>query len=535
LEGQGGQKCDYEEVPFNFFIVLRQTVILNRKFMLKIRVILVVLVLAGASWLTTLVDDGLGIVWTHDVVRNWEQFGFVELHGQLVDNEGGYQADTNPHIYAGHRPASLYPFFLVQLLFHGMGATHIYYALIAGLVFFSIWQLLGRTDRAFLLGGVAVLTPGYLCWQTTIDPNLASVLAGFPFCVAVIWLLRKERLNLIQICLLLVLIILYSAINWSTVFIQGMLFATLLLLPKVPRKNLIIYVILAAVPAVLIVGLSVIDKMTNGHHDSNSGFAKIYRDYGWGNSGYGLDLTTKTAVLRLLCINIAGLLPVIVFLCWEIWRRRTSGSQKTGPFSPLPFLASLFALAVLRNYFGHHPWMSCNYVLLGMVLSLVVWKSTRSMDEPVEQGRLKPVWQWGALGTAFAYGFIVLSFYHVHNDLELNLVKLIRGHTPRSAIILITRNSDPKLFSIQERLPEPFDRHVIVLDKITDAEAGMTNKFWLTAVKQDGYQLVASNDEDGNDGAPLAKQMLGWYSRVIAHRRTGDRMDFDAQYYLYKQ
>lgn len=502
--------------------------------MLKTRVILVMLVLVGASWLTTLVDEGLGTVWTHDVVRNWEQFGFFKLHGQLVDNDGGYQVNTHPHIYAGHRPASLYPFFLLQTLFQGAVGAHIYYAMIAGMVFLCIWLLMGRTDRAFLLGGIAVLTPGYLCWQTTLDPNLASVLAGFPFCVAVIWLMQKERLNVFQITLLLILIIIYSAINWSTVFVQGMLFATLLLLPKVSRKNLVTYVILAAVPAVLIVGLSVIDKMTEGRHESSQGFAQIYRNYGWGNSGYGLDLSTKTAFLRLLFTNVAGLLPVAVFLCLEIWRSRTASSQKTGVFFFLPFLAAIFAVAVLRNYFGHHPWMSCNFILLGMVLSLVVWKSTRVTNESKETSQVKPAWQWSTLAVVFAYGFTVLSVYHVHNGQQDVLVKLVRENTARSATILITRDTDPKLADIQDRLQEPLDRHIIVQDKITDADAGMTNTFWLTAAKQEGHKLVAGTGESSIAGPPLAKQLLGWYSRTIAHRRAGDKMDFEAQYYLYQ-
>src|SRR5271156_5672938 len=115
--------------------------------MQKIQIVAAVLVLAGASWLTTLVDDGLGLDWTHNVVRNWEQFGFFNLHGRLVYNPGGFQADTQPQIYLGHRPASLYPCFWTQELFRGAIAVNFYYALVAAVVFLSIWQLLGRTDR----------------------------------------------------------------------------------------------------------------------------------------------------------------------------------------------------------------------------------------------------------------------------------------------------------------------------------------------------------------------------------------------------
>lgn len=503
--------------------------------MVKCRIFVVILIVAASSWLTTLVDDGLGLVWTENVVRNWEQYGFFKLHGQLVCNPGGYQVDSQPQIYAGHRPASLYPFFLVQTVFRTPWAVNLYYALVAAVVLFSIWQLLGRTDRAFWLAGMAVLSPGYLRWQTTLDPNLASVLGGFPFCFLVIWLLRKGPLNLLRGFSLLALIVLYSSINWSTAFIHAMLLAALLFLPGISRKNIVLYMVLAAVPAILIVASSVLDKMTHGHQGSSEGLAKIYEDYGWGNAGYGMDLSVKTAFLRLLFVNFFGLLPVTAFMGWEWWRGRASGSSKAGLFFVLPFLASLFSVAALRNYFGHHPWMSCNFVLLGMVLSFAVWKSGRDAANLNEKFPVNPVWQWTTLLMTFGYGFIVLSFYHIHNAPELALMKLVRTATPRSATIVITRDSDPALAGMQDRLPEPFDRHVIVLDTLPDSGIGMTNSFWLTATeKRAGYQQVATSAGDGMERLPLAGQMLAWYSRAIAHRRAGDKLDIGEQYYLYR-
>ena len=62
----------------------------------------------------------------------------------------------------------------------------------------------------------------------------------------------------------------------------------------------------------------------------------------------------------------------------------------------------------------------------------------------------------------------------------------------------------------------------------------MTKGFLLTAVKNNGYQLAAHSNGSGEiEGLPLMKQMLEWYSRVIAHRRAGDRMEFGEEYYLY--
>lgn len=501
--------------------------------MQKIQIVIAVLILAGAAWLTTLVDDGLGLVWTHNVVRNWEQFGFFNLHGKLVFNPGGFQADTQPQIYAGHRPVSLYPFFGTQKFFHGAEGANVYYALVAAVVFLSIWQLLGRTDRAFWLGAITVIAPGFLMWQPTIDPNLAAVMAGFPFCVAVIWLMQKERLNLIQMGFLFGLIMLYSAINWTTAFIHAMLFATLLLLPKVSRKNLIVYTVLAALPAVVVVVVSLIGKMNDGH-GGHVGLATMYQDYGWGNVGYGLELSTKTAFLRLMVVNVIGLLPVMTFLGWELGRGRTPGRIKNGLLFLLPLLMAIFELAALRNYFGHHPWMSCNFILLGMILSFVVWKSTRDSIDAVDKVQAKPFLQLVVLAMAFVYVFAVLSFYHIHNGQELALVKFIRSNTARPAIILIARDTDPKLTDIAERLPELFDRRVIALDKTSSFDTGMTNGFLLTAVKNNGYQLAArSNDVGGTEGLALMKQMLEWYSRVIAHRRAGDKLEFGEEYYLY--
>jgi hypothetical protein len=499
--------------------------------------ILLLLISAAASWLTTVVDDGLGLVWTYNVVRNWEDFGFFHLHGQLVYNAGGYGVETQPEIYTGHRALGLYPFFLVQTLFHAHGPA-IYYAIVAAMVLLSIWQLLGRTNRAFWLAGIAVLTPGFLRWQTSLDPNLATVLAGFPYCAFVIWLLHRERLGLLWAGLLLGIIVVYSAINWTTIIIQAMLFAALVLLPGVSRKNLLIYVILVAAPAALVVAAGVIDKMGGSHHGSGSGagLAAVFESYGWGNRGYGLDLSTRTAFLRLFTVNLIGLLPVVLFVSWQLWRESSRSATVSERFFYLPFLASVFCVAVLRNYFGHHPWMSCPFLLLGLILSFAAWGSTHKTPDGVVKADEPPGWRWSTLAVVFAYSFMVLEFYRIHNADEQSLMKFVRCSTARSATIVISRESDPALAGMAERLSEPFDRHVTVSDSIPNSDPGVTNVFWLTATAANGHKLAAASTGGDNviDNAPVIAVPLRWYSRFIAHRRPGDKMEVAGKYYLYQ-
>lgn len=94
----------------------------NRQFHLMqtprfVKIIMVLAVMTGCAWLLYLMDDGLGICWTHNVVRNWEEFGFFNLHGKLVTNPGGFEVATHPEIYPGHQPMSLYPAFICKKLF----------------------------------------------------------------------------------------------------------------------------------------------------------------------------------------------------------------------------------------------------------------------------------------------------------------------------------------------------------------------------------------------------------------------------------
>ena len=188
-------------------------------------------------------------------------------------------------------------------------------------------------------------------------------------------------------------------------------------------------------------------------------------------------------------------------------------------------------MTALRNYFGHHPWMSCNFILLGLVLAIVTWQANQTGQPDKAAPPVKLPWQIAALAGLLLYGSAVLEFYHIHNANEINLAKFLRAQTSRATTIAVNPDMDPELATMIElRLPELFDRNVIPANIQTNAPAPIV---LLTAVEspQAGHLIARSQ---ATSGSPLMEKMLAWYSQTIAHRRAGDKLDFADNYYLYQ-
>lgn len=484
-----------------------------------------------------LLDNGLGLDWPHVAVRNWEQYGLLHLHGKMVINPGGFRAETNPEIYRGHRPPSLYPVFLCHWLFATLGAGDFgfvaYDAAVAAMVLLSIWWLAGRTERAFWLASIAVITPGFVRWQTSLDPNLTAVLFGFPFCAALVALLRRPAWNWRHVAALFTLILLFSMLNWTTVFVHGMLFVTLLALRGVPRRHLIAYVGLTAAMAGGVLITSVASKMTQTD-GSSAGLASMLQGYGWGNVGYGQDMTTRVAILRLLAANTVGLLPVLVYLGSEWWRRRGQ-TVATGLFYLLPVMMVAVELLVLRNYFGHHPWMSVHFVLLAIILAAVIWKDRAGGTIVAGQTGLPTRVSW--LVAACAYSFVVLFAARVHNGQELAFAAMLRRETARDSTIVIRRDTDPALAEVSERLSRLTDRRFVVAQDSADpalAGASLEKAVFLSSVvPAQGRILVEKSLIESP--APLVGPLLNWYSGHVAQRREGDQLKVPGDtFFLYE-
>jgi len=286
-----------------------------------------ILIIIGSVFLVHTVNGGLSLDWTGNVIRNWEDFGFFRLHGGLVNNPGGYEVLSHPQIYAGHRAASLYPAFFLEHVFFSLGLQMApYFVVSIGMVFFSIWHLLGRNERAFWTAAVTVLAPGFIRWQTTLDPNLTCALVGFPFCAAVIILLQRPVLPAASVAGLVALVLAYSLLNWTTAFIHATLLATLLVMRAVSWRRVFLYAGVAGLVAAAVVGESLVNKSA-GASGQHAGLLQLLQGYTWGDIGYGANLTTKTAVLRIAFVNVAGLLPVWLVLVWNF-------RSQVSPFKP---------------------------------------------------------------------------------------------------------------------------------------------------------------------------------------------------------
>jgi len=499
------------------------------------KILILLAAVVGTAWLTTWVDDGLGNGWTQIVVRNWEQFGFFNLHGKLVVNPGGFEAVTHPEWYTGHRPASLYAVWLCHRLFGSGGPGFlVYYAAMAALVAGSVWVLLGRTERAYWLAVTLVLTPGYVRWLTTLDPNLTAVLFGFPFCAVVIARLSRPALTRANGVGLFLLILVFTALNWTTIFVHAMLFVTLLLLPRVSWRHLVIYAVLTGGLVGGVVLTSLASKMGSAQ-GSGAGLATILSGYGWGNTGYGVDLTTRTACTRLLAANLLGLMPLLIFLGWQ-FRRPAVRQSGQGLLFLLPALVPVVEVLGMRNYFGHHPWMSIHFIILGIILAAVVWNARAAAPAaPVAEPRRRLPFRLGWLAMTFTYGFIVLAATHAHNEPLLRLQALIAENTARHTTIVIRQDTDPALAGMAARLPETFDRHLVVLPDASPAAwaAIPPPRIMLTAVPPPADAIRAQTTH-ARGGNPVLARLLGWYSRHIANRRAGDKLDVGDQYYLWQ-
>jgi hypothetical protein len=490
-------------------------------------------ILAGVLWLLWLTDGGLGICWTHNVLRNWEEFGLFSLHGQLVTNPGGFEALTHPDVYTGHRPTSLYPAWLCGLIIPwNHGGEMLYYGLMSVVVFFSIWHLLGKSEWAWWLAAIAVLCPGYIRWQTSVDPNETSALLGFPFCALVLFLLNRRTFNVGSAVILLLAIVVFTMINWTTAYVHCVLLITILTVRTVTWRRIAIYLGLSGLAAAVVLATSVISKMTGeGGHSEN--FLTMLQGYTWGNSGYGLDLTTKTAVQRVVAANLIGLVPFLMAVAWWGYvNRKDAAIQWVRGLFPLG--AMILLLAVMRNYFGHHPWMSSAFILLGLVLGFHIWIFTATKRS--EPGLLKRRSWLPVLAPVgvLLYGTIVMIFFRIHNAGEFELVSMIRHDTARADTIAVAAR-DPALAGIADRFPELFDRNFLVISNVASLDSLPGRKFLLSSVELPGaLHLVAHSTADAISRNGLLQAPLAWYSKHIAKRNPGDKMEVPAVCYLYE-
>jgi hypothetical protein len=503
------------------------------------KVLLVLGVIGSCAWLQYLIDDGLDIGWPQNVVRNWEQLGFFNLHGKLVTNPGGFEAATNPEVYKGMSPVSLYPaFFSTQLFAWTHLGTLSFHILLALAVFWAIWILLGRDNFAFAVAAAAVLCPGYSRWQKILDPNDIAVLCGLPYMAVVVFLLKKPHLGFASIFGLFTLTLAFVSLNWTTAWVLGIGALLLLGLPQINRRAAILFIAMAGVSSGMFVIGSVIVKAGASHSGSGTAnMSQLIGTYAWGDTGYGEGLTTGNALLRLSFVNGIGLLPLLVLYGWSVAKYSRCRNPKTWlVISPLAL--AVLEVGIMRNYFAHHPWMAAPVLLAGLVFSLVLLRvrtedSTTTGKKAVshEKTLLLPAIPLLCL----IYGLAVMMFSQANGTNQLSLVRLIRHHTKRSDCVVILKSLDPETAKLARRFDEILDRRVVVADDLGHLPASRDQIVVLSSLPlSSAVDLLAQSSADETSSQSWLHKIANWFNHSIARRRPGDRMELADAYYLYE-
>jgi hypothetical protein len=501
------------------------------------------LLLAGNGSLQWVVDSDLGVCWTHNVLRNWQEFGLFALRGQLVMNPGGYGALDHPAVYSGHRPASLYPAFFIERIFAWTGFHALPYHLLAALlVWISIWFLLGRTDKALFIGAVALLAPGYIEEPTLVDPNAVAILGGFPYAAFLWWQLRQPRLKPGAIILVAIVTLIFTALNWTTALVHAQIFVTLMTARAITPRRLVFYALAGVAAAAIVVSVGLMSKLQESGGSSPGALSELLRSYFWGKDGYGghsSGLSTGVLLGRVAVINVLALLPFWVVWGWN-WFQCLRAAQARAVRSLAPLALAVLQIVGMRNYFAHLPWMAAPLLLLGCVLSLLIMAapsdSTTSRDTSLlamsssRTGIWKPSWLVGAIA-AFCFGLVVVVAVRVHNFSLISLVTLVRQDTHRSDEILISAARDPQLARVADRLDQAFDRRVVVVNTLPASENSGPGILLTASPLENGEREVGRMRSA--DQSPLIGRPLAWFSKHIIRRKAGDKVEIGETCYLY--
>lgn len=497
------------------------------------KTILVLAVVAGCAWLQFLLDDGVGSSWPAVVVRNWQQFGLFELHGKLVTNIAGFGAVASPVVYGGMSPVCLYPAYFTAQIFAWTGLdTMAFQILMAALVFWAVWRLLGRDDFAMTVAAVALLCPGYGRWLKILDPNVITVLFGLPYIAIVVSILKKPRLGAAAVAGLLGLTLAFVSLNWTTAWVLGPCALLLLGLPQINRRAAILFIVLAGACSFLFVLVSALMKAGGGHVGTGN-LGAFIRGYTWGNVGYGLGLTTGKAFVRLGFVNLVALLPLFVAGGVVAAKHFRLGDIKSW-FALSPLALAGLDICIMRNYFGHHPWMAAPVLLVGLIFFMVLLRSQTEVPAATTERKTGGLLLPATALVCFLYGLTVVGFFRANELNGLALAGLVSHHTARADCLVIVKNLDPQTAEIAPQISYNMDRRVLVVDDLTHLPADESRLVILSAVPAGGTLKLRAQGGSGAGSQPLMQKACAWFNRVIARRRPGDRTDYAGTYYLYE-
>ena len=217
--------------------------------------------------------------WPHVVLRNWHEFGFFRLHGQLVYNIAGQGLPQSPQIYSGHRPFSLYPAYLVTWL-SGSDNGLWFHLLLSLAIGVGVWQLLGRRPIGLLAALLIVFSPGYLRMTPLLDPLDVPVLLAIPFFCRVRELLSREKISIGAVGLAVGLAAIYALLNWTTLLAFAIVLAYLAAALPGRFHRVLLFGLICGVAGGAVLAVSLISKAGHSAAAVSSGqMAQWYNHY----------------------------------------------------------------------------------------------------------------------------------------------------------------------------------------------------------------------------------------------------------------
>jgi len=478
--------------------------------------------------------------WVHSVLMNWHDFGFFNLKGQLVHNAGGSGLPEHPDVYSGHRAYSLYPAYFVDWIFNDCDSGLAFFLVFSAILGLSIWLLLGGGIMGAITAALIVYSASYLRMIPALDPLNLPVLFGIPFLFRVRELLNRERLTMATLAILFGIMVFYMPMNWTTIVALGITIIYLAVARPVNLKRVWGFALFSALGGAMVLAISLASRMGGKSETGATGhFTIFYNHYLIGPGGYDDNgMNWVRAAARLTVANFVALLPLWMVFLWKIWRiaqvEKTISQKLLICLSPL--LAAIFFIAVLRNYFAHHPWMAGPVLIYGIVFSLRLLLD-RQPEAPITAGDRR-FWIMTAvpISVGFIYAIVVLAWLGA-NAVEMDSVlRLTDKHTPRTGIIFYSP-SDPGIAQSAGSFHSLIDRQVVPLtssNSIPQEFLGSTGeRFYLSShVLSDNPNLLAQTEIEKKPG--IITSTLNWYRTHIAKRPPGGRIDMSGSLYLYR-
>ena len=497
----------------------------------KWRIILLLTALGSSAVLfSSMPISELDSGWCHNVIRNWDATGFFKLGGQLVTNPGGVLPDSPLEIYSGHRPYSLIFPFVIGKIAGGFGSGGVaFYLVLSAAVALAAKHLLGNRAAAWLGGLLVLMCPGYVRMTVGLDTLTLPVLMGLPFLAPVCKRLHDPRpIGLGMAALMALTVATYAVLNWTTAFVFPIVGLYLIAQMGLFNRRFVLFTLTATVATVAVALVSIASKAGGG---SSGGFALFYNSYLWGGGGYGgFPMNWKTAIVRLSVASLLGLLPLLMFSGWALVRHRQAGGLVPKMF--LPVAGAVVSVVGMRNYFAHHPWMAAPVLIVGLVFSLALILPQLEAG-PAEPGYRELLWILGAA----AYCYLIVATFNVNSADADRLITLVKQHTPRNGVIILSKTVDTSGFHQVQRFNDEFDRTVLLPKdgQATETDgSGNTPTFFLSNEKVPalGEPVAQTQDRKGLlTGAINAG--LEWYRTHVSKRSATDRLSLSENYYLY--